>query len=405
MMRVAVILESRLHSGGGYKQEMSVARLLNKHQGEGKEFVFYTADRNNLSDLRSCGIPAVYFRKYSFSNLMCLLFQGWIARKIFHSLRVTVSSFERTLLNDGIDIVYFLKPSFLSLVLSRMNYLITIWDLCHGDHPEFSEVRAGGEYEYREFFYKNALRKAAAVLVDSDISRLNVVRRYGCDIERVYTANFFPVLDPVSDTDVKTKYSIRRPYIFYPAQFWAHKNHIYILDGLKCLQTQFGVDVDAVFSGSDKGNRDYVLNYARQIGLADRVHDVGFVPEKELAAFYKQALALVMPTYFGPTNIPPLEAFMMGCPVCYSDLPGLREQVKDAAFLMDLNDPEVLARHLMTILNDPAAVQEKVRRGHQLLSEWTEDDYWDVVKQIFDQYFQKMTCWKNVERIKIKSAE
>ena len=51
-----------------------------------------------------------------------------------------------------------------------------------------------------------------------------------------------------------------------------------------------------------------------------------------------------MPTYFGPTNIPPLEAFSLNVPVCYSDLDGLREQVGEAAFLMNLKNPESLAR-------------------------------------------------------------
>ena len=48
---------------------------------------------------------------------------------------------------------------------------------------------------------------------------------------------------------------------------------------------------------------------------------------------YTEALALVMPTYFGPTNLPPLEAFQTGTPVLYSDLPGMREQVGDAAIM------------------------------------------------------------------------
>jgi len=399
-MRIGVILESGLYSGGGYQQELSVALLLKKHQGDDSlKFIFYTSDKKNMDVLRACGIDAAYFRKYSFCNIVSLaFFQGWKARKVFHAFRMIVSSFERTLLKDGIDFVYFLKPSFLSLVLSKMNYMITVWDLCHRDHPEFPEVGFGGEYEYREYIYNNALKKATAILTDSSLGRLNVVRRYGCDMDHVHEARFFPLLDNSKsiDLDIKAKYSIKNPYVFYPAQLWPHKNHIYILDALKCLQTKFGVAVDAVFSGTDRGNLNYVHNYACKIGLSDRVHDVGFVPDSEVKAFYKQALALVMPTYFGPTNIPPLEAFALGCPVCYSDLPGLKDQVRDAAFLMDLNDPEILAQHLMTILNDPKAVQMKIQRGYQILSEWTEDDYWKVLRRIFENYFFKMKCWRDV---------
>ena len=54
-----------------------------------------------------------------------------------------------------------------------------------------------------------------------------------------------------------------------------------------------------------------------------------------------------MPTYFGPTNIPPLEAFALGVPVLYSDLPGLKDQVGDSALLLDLNNPESMAQHML----------------------------------------------------------
>ena len=58
-----------------------------------------------------------------------------------------------------------------------------------------------------------------------------------------------------------------------------------------------------------------------------------------------------MPTYFGPTNIPPLEAFKINVPVLYSDLPGLRDQVGKAAMLIDLKKPESLASNLKKLLN------------------------------------------------------
>jgi hypothetical protein len=48
-------------------------------------------------------------------------------------------------------------------------------------------------------------------------------------------------------------------------------------------------------------------------------------------ALYEGAIALVMPSYGGPTNFPPLEAVVLCCPVVCCDLPGCREQMRDAA--------------------------------------------------------------------------
>ena len=70
----------------------------------------------------------------------------------------------------------------------------------------------------------------------------------------------------------------------------------------------------------------------------------GFISNIELISIYKMSLALVMPTFYGPTNIPPFEAFKLGTPVIYPDLDGLRDQVEDAGLLVDLYDPETLAK-------------------------------------------------------------
>ena len=55
-----------------------------------------------------------------------------------------------------------------------------------------------------------------------------------------------------------------------------------------------------------------------------------------MGPLYSQAFALVMPTYFGPTNMPPLEAFKFKIPVLYSNIKGLKEQVEDVNIALDL---------------------------------------------------------------------
>ena len=51
-----------------------------------------------------------------------------------------------------------------------------------------------------------------------------------------------PVIQDPSDHDgavrvnISDKYSLDVPYVFYPAQFWSHKNHSYLLEGLRILE-------------------------------------------------------------------------------------------------------------------------------------------------------------------------
>ena len=70
-----------------------------------------------------------------------------------------------------------------------------------------------------------------------------------------------------------------------------------------------------------------------------------------------------MPTYFGPTNIPPYEAFKLGTPVIYPNLEGLKDQIYEEG-LIDLNNPDSLAlnhKKVVLITPDPIAAKIKIK--------------------------------------------
>ena len=166
------------------------------------------------------------------------------------------------------------------------------------------------------------------------------------------------------------------------------------MKAIKILRETKSIDIDVVFSGSDRGNLSHILNKAKQFGIDDLIHYVGFVPNSHIPFLYKQSLSLVMPTYLGPTNIPPLEAFFYKTPLCYSDKPSFREQVSDAAFFMDLADPSSLVDNIITIRNNNELVDYKVAKGLEILASWGEEDFYKSLKGIFEEYQYKRDGWE-----------
>jgi glycosyltransferase involved in cell wall biosynthesis len=63
-----------------------------------------------------------------------------------------------------------------------------------------------------------------------------------------------------------------------------------------------------------------VMSLSCQLGLEKEIHYLGYVPNEDMSGIYAEAVALVMPTFFGATNIPILEAWAFGCPVLTSDI-------------------------------------------------------------------------------------
>jgi glycosyltransferase involved in cell wall biosynthesis len=107
---------------------------------------------------------------------------------------------------------------------------------------------------------------------------------------------------------------------------------------------------------------------AAGLGLANDVRYLGPVPDEDMPALYTLSAGLVMPTFFGPTNIPPLEAWHFGRPVITSDIRGLREQMGDAALLIDPRSPQALADAMLRLWRDDALASELAERGRTRLA-------------------------------------
>ena len=389
-LNVAVVFEGELNVGGGFQTQLSTILSLIKEERYNFIAVVFSLQNKNL--LEKHGIKAIFLKINLLQKICRQIFRSNIFSKFNRHLKLK-TFFEKRLDSEKIDLVYFLSPSALALDLVTHNYIFTIWDLSHRDTPEFPEVNHWREFESREILYNNAPKKAIAVLTDSELGKSNAIRRYGLDKERVFSASFAPSVNVKSNIyiDVKNKYKIDGDYIYYPAQLWPHKNHVYILDALAILKKQ-DIKMSVIFSGSDKGNLQYVLNYAKNIGIEELIKYIGFAPNEEIYHLYKQSFALVMPSYFGPTNIPPLEAFAIGTPVFYSDLDGLREQVSDAAILCDLNNPEDLANKLI-MMSDTSKRIEMIEKGFKRLDFLQKNSVEKILVNIFDSYAIKRKCW------------
>ena len=397
-INIAIFVGTRFQSGGGHQYEYMVLNILRKyHKNKSIKLKFYGSNVELKEIFSPLDININILKENIFQKKHRISLSNLFFHKIFSKINMDLCSIEKRLTNDKIDIVYFLSPSSYAKALKNIPYIFTLWDLGHLEELEFPELSSDRIFESRELLYSKSLKKAFKVIVDSMYSKKYSTNKYNLDEKRVEVLKYLPntrVADNEGIIDIKKIYNIKNDYIFYPAQFWAHKNHIYILKAIKILRETKSIDIDVVFSGSDRGNLSHILNKAKQFGIDDLIHYVGFVPNSHIPFLYKQSLSLVMPTYLGPTNIPPLEAFFYKTPLCYSDKPSFREQVRDAAFFMDLADPSSLVDNIITIRNNNELVDYKVAKGLEILASWGEEDFYKSLKGIFEEYQYKRDGWE-----------
>lgn len=404
-IKLGIIFDQNIFAGGGYQQALNSALLVRNLPKEQVEVIFFTTLKENYSTLENYGIKPIIIQLSYFERVRSYFRKKVINPSILKYIKKfeKYNTFEKKLINNNIDLVYFLSPSSLPQNLEKINYITTIWDLSQRDDPEFPEVRWERQLETRDQNYASILPRATAIFVDSELGKKNTAHRYGVDLERIYVMPFEPAYATRNSNEVikinykiniKSKYQIKVPYVFYPAQFWAHKNHVYLLAGLKKLEKKYGKKIGVIFCGSDKGNLSYIKEIVKELDLNDRVRFAGFVSNEEIVELYTQSIALVMPSYFGPTNLPPLEAFQLGVPVLYSDKAGLRDQVEDAALLMDLKNSESMADHLNNVIDDEQLRERMINAGYERLKYFAAYNRNEILINVIEDFRWRRICWK-----------
>jgi len=400
---LGVIFDQNLRAGGGFTQSFQTVKFLNSMPNDLFEPIYFTTFKENLIFFKKENIKVTllnfnYFQKF-IMKISTLIKQNRLYT-LFNNI-FGINALEKILIKKDIDLVYFLSPSSWSLYLNHLNYIITVWDLCHRSNPEFNETGHMKIFSERENFYFQSLPKATAIITDSLSTKYHLMKYYNLVEDKIKIVEFqnqFHSLSEINDDKIIiNNFNINSKYVFYPAQFWPHKNHAYIIDGIKILKEEYNLNFEIVFTGTDKGNLKVVKNYAKKCNLDKYVHCLGFVSENDLIKLYKNSVALIMPSFFGPNNIPPLEAFHYGIPVLYTDFNDLSQDFKDSIFPLNLDDPYNFAFQLNNVINNTKLKNLKIKNGKKFLKLREEKKIEDLktYNNIFKKYINKLKTWKD----------
>jgi glycosyltransferase involved in cell wall biosynthesis len=305
---------------------------------------------------------------------------------------------------ENLDLLLYLHPwSHLTCPIRDIPYISNVWDLQHRLQPFFPEVSSHGEFDRREEMYRRALQRAALVIAVNQVGKREVTAFFQVAPERVRTIPlptpaFALEADPAGESDILDRLGLTGEYFFYPAQFWPHKNHILLVLMLKRLQRMHGLDLKLVLTGSDRGNQPYIREKAASLGLEKKVVFAGYVSQLDLITLYRKAVALVFPSLFGPENFPPLEAFALGCPVIAADVAGAREQLGEAAILLDPTSPEDWSQAVVRLRQDADLRQSLIAKGRKRAQRNSPQDFTRELLALFDEFALYRRTWASSER-------
>lgn len=248
---------------------------------------------------------------------------------------------------SDIDFVYFLSPNWNIERVLNLPVVSTVWDLGHRDLPEFPEFR-GREWLARERMFREHLPRCFHIFTDSDFTGVRLSKIYGVEDEKWSSLPFSALFgNSKVPRELASRPLVSGPFIYYPARFWPHKNHLVLLQALERLTTSWP-ELRLVLTGARSD--DYGLTeMIRASSVSDRVVDLGFVSDSTVDELTLGALAVVMPSLLGPTNLPPVQALQFSTPALVSDAHHFDERVAKHLTIIPSHDASAWAKEILAL--------------------------------------------------------
>lgn len=206
-------------------------------------------------------------------------------------------------------------------------------------------------------------RTSDRVIALSESAKVDLVHHLGVEAERIAVTYpgtkeiFFREVAPEDVERVRAKYKLPPHYLLHVGLVWGAKNFEIFPKVLELLEQNRSIVL--AHAGAMRGwVRDSSESH-------NRIIELGFVPDEDLAALYRGAVALVFPSLYEGFGIPLLEAMCSGCPVITTNWGAMKEVVNGAALLVDSRDPKAIANAVESLLDSPELRADLVRRGKE----------------------------------------
>ncbi|HAV14975.1 MAG TPA: hypothetical protein DCX25_01475 [Candidatus Pacebacteria bacterium] len=250
-------------------------------------------------------------------------------------------------------------PHFNAPLLYAGPYVVTIHDLLwHERRDPTATTLTPWMHAFKHkaylFVAEMAMRRAKAVFVPTQFVK-KVVARY-VDAQRI-TVTPEGVADAYVHAPLVKESPFPYPYVLYVGSLYPHKNVPVIVRALASLPNMQFV----VISGRSVFQESF-FTLVKKMGVENRVHMLGYVPDTDAARIMQSAVALIQPSKSEGFGLSGVEAMAAGTPVIASDIDVFHEVYKDAAAYFNPDDASALAKQVRGLLV-PAWRKTAIRRG------------------------------------------
>ncbi len=387
-MRIGILAITSKISGGVYPYTQSLVESLT--QFTSYDYLIIKSNEFTMPELANTNYRLVEIKTNPSTLLIKIKKVVYVSFPIMRNF-FNVSSNYKDIKKYKLDIIINPLISLIPLYIDS-KYIVTIHDLQHRHYPKFFTLKEGLS---RNYIYKNAAKNALLVICESNFVKRDVVRFLNIPEEKIRVISSPPPEDRIANNinlekleEIKNKYNLMNKFLFYPAHFWYHKNHLNLIRAMHHIKETLKEKISVILVGSKKNDFENTMNEINRLKLDKQIRYLGYVPEEDMPYLYKLSTALVMPTLFESLSMPIWEAFHLGCPVVSSNVRALPEQVGNAGLLFDPNDIKNMAEKIYRIWIDENLRKELIQKGYERVKDMTLENYarqWErVIEEALD---------------------
>ena len=401
-MKIGIYFETSKNTGGAHHQNIRLLELFDKTLSSSYEITYIVSSSEQKKIIEENNSKAIFFKKSLLFKIELFLLKFSFFKEIYKKFSLN-NRFDNFLLSKNFDLIFFNAPYEISLLTTKINFVIMLLSMQHRIYNYFPEYQNGHDNEIRDYIIENAIKRSFKIFVGAEKDKSLLVKFFNAVEDKIVVQPYTFTLPKLYEKNLNFDYKktfenlnlpTKKKLFIYPAQFWAHKNHKYIIDVCLDLKKMNKNDIYFIFCGYDNGNLEYIKQLINRNNLNNYIKIFDYLNNFQLISLYLNCDGVIMPTFIGHTTIPMYEAFFFKKNFFYTK--GLSDNsVKNHLIEIDINDSKSFINELKKIENDNESNETKIKDAKLFYDKHCDEKIIvNNFEKVFNEYKKMRELWE-----------
>lgn len=285
-----------------------------------------------------------------------------------------------------LDLMHF--PHFNAPIFYNRPRVVTIHDIIPKFFPGHKQKSWLRKKAY-DLTLKANLKKSVRIITESQAAKQDLITYYGVPEAKIAVIKLGIESDFINERnyakikELKDRYQITKPYIFFISVWRNHKNFEGLIKAFEILKNQGNFEYQLVLGGQADPNYPNIRQLIDASPFKADIITPGFIKNEDLPLFYQAADLVAIPSFYEGFGLIGLEAMASGTPVVCSNTTSQPEVNGDAALYFNPKDTKQMAETIAKVLNNESLKNELIQKGFTQIKKYQWSDCAEQTLQIY----------------------